>query len=249
MNRIKIIIPEFEGEIAPCFDAASQFRLFNVESGKIVDSANKSCDGAEAFDRVRMALREKVDVLICGGINQQYRDILKSHEVIVISRLTGTVDGALKAFLAGELYGPDEEPIYRFMDSNVSLADILRWSMETFISNGFKVASGEGYAAFPIDLVAEIECPVCGKPIRTAVCCGGHIFRADEEIQAFHHAATSDFNARVYVRPASQEIKKCCREFDVQLMEPHKKIPAYMLIRDNNRVPLLKSPINGHEKL
>lgn len=246
---MKIAIPRYGEEIAPCFDVATHFVIYRKEDDKSVLGENFVCSSPKGVDRVRKLLGEGVDVLICGGINNRYKYMLQMEGVTVISRITGQVEGALKAFLNGELYGPDEEPIFQVMSENPPLADLVAWTMELFSENGYMVFPGSDHASFPVDLVAEMSCPVCGKPIRAAICCGMHAYRIDEEIRAFHHATGESFNSVIYIHSLSPEVEKLCVEFGIQLIDPDLYSDKISLSGEPWQIPLLKPPLLGHNRL
>ena len=216
---MKVAIPHYKNEIAPCFDVAANFIIYEVEQGVVITHRMLKVNVSRAVDIVRAVRDEGISLLICGGINNRYKYMLESAGIKVITRISGRTDGALKAFLTGELSGPDEAPIFQTMDANPPLADLINKSMEFFASFGFQLFSGGEYAPFPIDFVAEKACPICGKPIKVTVYCGMHMYRIDEEIKEFHLNAGDNFNVNVYIQNFSPAVKKACDEFGVQLID------------------------------
>lgn len=245
---MKIAIPQFKDEIAPRFDAAAHFSIYTIEGKHAISAAVILCAGGNGLDRVRRLRDESIDFLICGGINKKYKYILQAEGIVVISRVTGAVSGALKAFIAGELSQSDESPIFRAEDVSLSLADLVDWSMNLFKKCGYRVFPGEHYAPLPVDFIAEILCPICAKPIRVAVCCGMHLYRIDEEIRQFHYAAGSAFNAQIYIHSADPKVQKTCGEFGIQLLDPG-EYPASSPIDETAALPIVKPPVAGHDSL
>lgn len=244
---MKIAIPTYADNIAPCFEAAGFFTLVSTRDNIPVSSKPIACSGKEGYFRVRLLQVHSVDVLICNGIKSLYRDMLTGSGITVIRGVSGPAASALAEFLNGELkaesYGADEiNP-----PCGIPRDELIAWTTDYFTSCGYRVSPGPGEDAILVDLVAEIDCPLCGKPVRVAICCGAHTYRADLEIREFHHATLSGFNARVYVYPGDAAIATSCREFGIEFIDPN-------LARTDNKektqqpIPALIGPVYGHEK-
>ncbi len=246
---MKIAIPYFKGEVAPCFDVASHFFIYQTEENGGYNKHPLKIDNVSGIENVRRLRNEKIDVLICGGINDKFKYMLETTGVQVISRITGWTDSAFKAFLKGEISGPNEEPIYQSMDSDPSLADLINRSIQLFSASGYRIYSGEQYASFPVDFVAEIDCPICGKPVKAAICCGKHIYRIDEEIREFHLNTGENFNVRIYIQTHSPAVEKSCQQFGIQLIDPAKVQIGKQYQDKIAAIPLIRSPVKGHNKL
>jgi hypothetical protein len=116
-----------------------------------------------------------------------------------------------------------------------------------FEAHGYRVQAGPGPDAFLIDLVAELTCPVCRLPVRVAICCAAHAYRADLEIAEFHQASRSGYNARAYVSTQQPAVWECCREYGIEPLDPG---GDQMEGGDGpeRTIPLLHGPITGHER-
>jgi predicted Fe-Mo cluster-binding NifX family protein len=64
----------------------------------------------EPLDRVRLLRHEKVNTVICGGMQTFYEDLLKASGFEVISWVSGAVDDLLALYLKGELEPGTELP-------------------------------------------------------------------------------------------------------------------------------------------
>lgn len=242
-----VAIPKFHETIAPRFKVAKYFIISVVTGGRVVSSKIEDCTGCEGFGRIRLLRDKKVNILICNGIKSFYRDLLGASGLTVIPNIALPAGDALAQFLAGELKPEVYGASFTSFSCQIPREDLVCWAKELFESHGYDVTAGPDKAAFPIDLVAEMRCPVCRKPVRVAICCGAHTYRTDQEIKEFHRAAASDYHARVYVHPGTPSIHQCCKEYGIELIDPDSELT----IADrpgSHRIPILQEPLYGHEK-
>ena len=100
---MRIAVTYENGEIFQHFGHTQQFKVYDVEEGKIVASAvvDTMGSGHGALAGVLSAL--KADVLICGGIGGGAQMALAAAGVKLYGGVSGNADAAVEAFLAGEL--------------------------------------------------------------------------------------------------------------------------------------------------
>ena len=98
-----IAVTYMNGQIFQHFGHTEQFKVYDVENGKIVASAvvDTMGSGHGALAGVLSAL--KADVLICGGIGGGAQMALAAAGVKLYGGVSGNADAAVEAFLAGEL--------------------------------------------------------------------------------------------------------------------------------------------------
>jgi len=244
----KIAIPKFQEAIAPCFESASYLVIYEVENENELCSQIVECNGCEGFGQVRLLQEHNVDVLICNGIKGFYLDLLESSGLTIIDNVSVKVEEVLQLYFKGKLKPQDHSNNLSELSCEIPHEDLVCWAKELFESHGYTVLiQDEEETPFPIDLVAKMDCPVCHRPIRIAVCCGAHIYRADQEIREFHHTSPSMYQAKIYVFPGNQLIQKRCHEYDIQLIDPDSESVNHDQ-EINGRIPLLDYPIPGHEK-
>ncbi len=244
----RILIPDLNGNIAPCFEVASKFVLIVLGNCKIISRKQIACSGEGGFRRIRLIRLHDIDTLICNGIGVFYRDLLYTMHIELISDVSMELDEALQGYLEGWIRPDRFRPVINARTHNVPLSELVNWTKTVFENHGFAVRPGPGQDSFLIDLVAEIVCPECGKPIKAAICCGAHTYRVDQEIREFHFCAKNDYNARVYVCPCNDTAAERCREYNIDYLnfDPGQ---IRMKVHSGRGVPLLNRPIAGHEKL
>ena len=95
----KILIPLSGKEIAPRFDLSTEAWVGWVdEAGDIARERVLVLAHPSAEDMCQLILNEKIEVVICNGIEAQYYDYLQWKKVQVIDGVMATAEQALAAF-------------------------------------------------------------------------------------------------------------------------------------------------------
>lgn len=100
---MRVAIPRFQEEIAPCFEYSATIAIFEIENSTIVDQLDFSLQSSIAFDRLRLLRDQQVDTLICGGIEDRFEDMVRAHGIETVSWVSGNVETILKQYLQGTL--------------------------------------------------------------------------------------------------------------------------------------------------
>ena len=102
-NRMRIAVTYENGEIFQHFGHTEQFKLYDVEEGKIVSAqvVDSNGSGHGALAGVLSALH--VDALICGGIGGGAQTALAAAGIQLYGGVTGSADAAAEALAAGRL--------------------------------------------------------------------------------------------------------------------------------------------------
>ena len=100
---MRVAIPRFGESIAPCFEHSSTMAIFTIEQGRVVSEVDFPLETRNPYDRVRLMKLEQVDVVISGGVQDLFEDMLREDGIEVISWVSGTVSGLLGRFLDGRL--------------------------------------------------------------------------------------------------------------------------------------------------
>jgi predicted Fe-Mo cluster-binding NifX family protein len=105
---MKIAATYEDGNVFQHFGRTQEFKVFDVEDGKVVSSRVIGNDGLSHGALGEILMREKVDVFICGGIGGGARDMITSRGIKLVAGVQGNVDKAVEDYLAGTLeYDPD----------------------------------------------------------------------------------------------------------------------------------------------
>ncbi len=105
---MRIAVTYENGQIFQHFGHTEQFKIYDVEDGKIVSSEVVSTNGQGhgALAEVLNALQ--ADTLICGGIGGGAQNALAAAGIRLYGGVTGDADAAVEELLAGNLaYIPD----------------------------------------------------------------------------------------------------------------------------------------------
>lgn len=108
---MKVAIPRMGERVAPCFEYCATMAIFNVADSGEVEQVDFPLKSREPFDRVRLLRDQKVEALICGGMQSFYEDLLKANGFEVISWVEGNVEDLLALYLRGELVSGTELPL------------------------------------------------------------------------------------------------------------------------------------------
>ena len=98
MIKKKILIPLFNDYIAPRFDLATEVLI--IDAGEGGDDREKivMLPQASAEQLCHMILMERIEVLICGGIEEEYYQYLKWKKIDVLDSVIGTWKSALEKY-------------------------------------------------------------------------------------------------------------------------------------------------------
>ena len=105
---MKIAVTYENGQVFQHFGHTEQFKLYEVEDGRVVSSQVVDTNG-NGHGALAGFLREYgVDALICGGIGGGARNALAQAGIQLYPGASGGADAQVEALLAGRLsYDPD----------------------------------------------------------------------------------------------------------------------------------------------
>ena len=108
---MKVAMPRMGESVAPCFESCTTMAIFTVADSGAVEQLDFPMASRDPFDRVRLLRDQKVDVVICAGMQESYEDLLQASGFQVISWVSGYVEDLLNLFLKGELLPGTELPM------------------------------------------------------------------------------------------------------------------------------------------
>ena len=100
---MKIAVTYDNGNVFQHFGRTEQFKVYEVEDGKIVSSEIMGTDGVGHEALAFLLADRAIDALICGGMGKGAQDALKEAGIEVCAGAEGDTDAAVEAFLRGEL--------------------------------------------------------------------------------------------------------------------------------------------------
>ncbi|MGM9602163.1 MAG: NifB/NifX family molybdenum-iron cluster-binding protein [Faecousia sp.] len=105
---MRVAVTYQNGMIFQHFGHTEQFKLYDVEDGKIIESQVVNTDGQGHGALSGFLTQAQVNVLICGGIGGGAQTALREAGIQFFGGVSGQADAAVCAYLAGELgYDPD----------------------------------------------------------------------------------------------------------------------------------------------
>ncbi len=100
----KILITLWESDVAPRFDLATEVLISSLgENGSVEQNRTIVLAHPSAEDLCNLILTEEVNVVICGGIEQEFFEYLTWKKVRVLDSVMGPWERALERFRAGQL--------------------------------------------------------------------------------------------------------------------------------------------------
>lgn len=105
---MRIAITYDNGNIFQHFGKTSQFKLYDVEDGKVITSRVVDTKGAGHGALAGFLTANKVDTLICGGIGGGAQQALRDADIKLFGGVSGNTDEAVEMLLKDELeFNPD----------------------------------------------------------------------------------------------------------------------------------------------
>ncbi len=100
----KLLIPIYGNEVAPRFDLATEAVVVSTdERGKKIDEKVVVLAEASGEQLCHLILTEGVQVVICGGIEDEYYQYITWKRIKVVDSVTGPYESALGHFAKGIL--------------------------------------------------------------------------------------------------------------------------------------------------
>ena len=105
---MRIAVTYQNGMIFQHFGHTEQFKVYEVEDGKIIASQVVDTNGSGHGALAGVLNVLKVDILICGGIGGGAQMALASAGIRLFGGVSGSADAAVEALLSGTLaYQPN----------------------------------------------------------------------------------------------------------------------------------------------
>lgn len=104
---MRIAVTYEDGAVFPHFGHTEQFKVFDVEDGKVAGTQILGTEGSGHGALAGMLSGLGVDTLICGGIGAGAQTALAEAGIKLYGGVSGSADEAVDALLAGNLaYNP-----------------------------------------------------------------------------------------------------------------------------------------------
>ena len=100
---MKIAVTYENGMIFQHFGHTAQFKVYEVEDGKIVSAEVIDTNGSGHGALAGLLQTQDIQVLICGGIGGGAQAALAAAGIQLYGGVAGDADDAVEALLAGEL--------------------------------------------------------------------------------------------------------------------------------------------------
>ena len=104
---MKLAITHENGQIFGHFGRTTEFKIYEIEEGKIVNVKVIGTNGAGHGALATLLAEQEINALICGGIGGGAQMAVKNAGIELFGGVSGDCDRAALAFLEGSLaYNP-----------------------------------------------------------------------------------------------------------------------------------------------
>ena len=118
-NIMRIAVTFEDGSVFQHFGHTEQFKLYDVEDGKIVNSQVIDATGSGHGALAGFLKMADVDALICGGIGMGAQMALSEADIKLYAGVQGDADAAAEALAEGRLeFDPDARCDHHDHDEN-----------------------------------------------------------------------------------------------------------------------------------
>lgn len=100
---MKIAVTHKDGQIFQHFGQTTEFKVYDVEDGKVASSLVVSTDGASCGALAGFLTTNEVNAVICGGIGEGAQNALERAEIKLYAGVKGDADAAVEALLSDTL--------------------------------------------------------------------------------------------------------------------------------------------------
>ena len=100
---MKVAVTYEQGRVFQHFGHTEQFKVYDVEDGKVTASRILDSNGSGHGALAAMLAGEGIDVLICGGIGGGAQAALEEQGIELCAGASGDADEAVAAYLRGDL--------------------------------------------------------------------------------------------------------------------------------------------------
>lgn len=107
-KKMRIAVTYEYGLVFGHFGHTAQFKIYDVEDGKVVKSEILDTNGSGHGALAGFLKEHNVDVLICGGIGQGAKNALTENGIKLYAGVMGGADNAVSALLDGTLKYSEE---------------------------------------------------------------------------------------------------------------------------------------------
>lgn len=105
---MRIAVTYENGQIFQHFGHTEQFKVYDIEEGKVIASEVVSTNGSGHGALAGVLASLNAEVLICGGIGGGAQAALAEAGIKLFGGVSGDADKAVEAYLAGNLaYNPN----------------------------------------------------------------------------------------------------------------------------------------------
>ena len=100
---MRVAVTYDNGNVFGHFGRTEQFKVYEIEDGKVVDSQILDTNGEGCGALAGILNVANIDVLICGGIGGGAVNAIQAAGIKLYAGATGSADAAVEALIAGTI--------------------------------------------------------------------------------------------------------------------------------------------------
>ncbi|HOD34918.1 MAG TPA: NifB/NifX family molybdenum-iron cluster-binding protein [Syntrophales bacterium] len=100
---MKIAICQFKGRISPRYNHSTEIVTVIIGNGQILERKVVALTVLEPPEFTEFLAGLGIEAVICGGVKEECRQMLKRKKIRLIDNVIGNVDAVLERFKTGEL--------------------------------------------------------------------------------------------------------------------------------------------------
>ena len=99
----RIAVPVFNNRVAPLFDVAGSFVLFETEKDRIVRQDLLHITVSNPTEKISELHSHGIDLIICSAISKYLMDSINSRDIVLIPGIIGDVTEVVQACITDSL--------------------------------------------------------------------------------------------------------------------------------------------------
>ena len=100
---MKIALSVYEKKISPVFDFASLLSVYEKKNEKATMTNEINLVGIEFNEKIRILKQNEIELIICGAVSNQFRQLIEMEGIKLIPWVCGSVEEIINVFLKNKL--------------------------------------------------------------------------------------------------------------------------------------------------
>lgn len=94
----------WEDRIAPVFDTARDFRLVEIQAGKVIRESRETLEDNQPLRTALRMAELQLDTLVCGAISGHIQALIAAYGIRVVPFVSGDLQQVIQAWVEGSIW-------------------------------------------------------------------------------------------------------------------------------------------------